>query len=143
MKPEHRHELKENELAEWVTNLPQWFKQNQRIIIYVSIFVVLIGGYWIWYRYQKNVIAVRRDAEFAQLFSRLSATKQQILSSHASGLDISPELKNIAQQFAVASQNARTPQSSALALIEQADTLRTQLLYMFREPDLQTRTAQL
>ncbi len=28
MKSDHRHELKTNELAEWLSNLPQWAKKN-------------------------------------------------------------------------------------------------------------------
>ncbi len=29
MKAEHRHELKTNELADWIVHFPQWFKENQ------------------------------------------------------------------------------------------------------------------
>ena len=33
MKSDHRHELKTNELAEWLGNLPQWTKENLVTII--------------------------------------------------------------------------------------------------------------
>ena len=33
MKAEHRHELKTNELVEWLTNLPQWANENLTTII--------------------------------------------------------------------------------------------------------------
>ena len=45
MKAEHRHELKTNELAQWIANFPNWAKENLRMIIYVSVvLILLIGG---------------------------------------------------------------------------------------------------
>ncbi len=41
MKAEHRHELKTNELADWLGNLPQWSKDNIVSIIAVAIAIVL------------------------------------------------------------------------------------------------------
>ena len=55
MKSEHRHELKTNELAEWIGNLPQWARENRRMIIYVSVVAVLVIGSASWYWYNKNV----------------------------------------------------------------------------------------
>ena len=61
MKSEHRHELKTNELAEWLNNFPQWAKQNYRTIIYVTVVVVAIIAAYFWKNYQKNVVAVRKQ----------------------------------------------------------------------------------
>ncbi len=33
MKSEHRHELKTNELAEWIANFPTWAKENAKVLI--------------------------------------------------------------------------------------------------------------
>jgi len=44
MKAEHRHELKTNELAEWIANLPQWARDNGRMVIYLSVVAVLVIG---------------------------------------------------------------------------------------------------
>ncbi|MBA7624503.1 hypothetical protein ES703_31912 [subsurface metagenome] len=44
MKSKHRHDLKTNELAEWIGNLPQWARENHRTIIYVSVVAVLVIG---------------------------------------------------------------------------------------------------
>ena len=44
MKSDHRHELKTNELAEWLRNLPEWTKENLvTIIIVVVVVAVLVG----------------------------------------------------------------------------------------------------
>jgi len=41
MKAEHRHELKTNELAEWIAGLPEWTRKHLIIIIIVLVVVVL------------------------------------------------------------------------------------------------------
>ncbi|MCJ7728616.1 MAG: hypothetical protein MUO27_01860, partial [Sedimentisphaerales bacterium] len=61
MRAEHRHELKTNELAEWLNNLPIWAKQNLRIIIYVSAVVVIVAVSYLYHRYQKTVVAGREQ----------------------------------------------------------------------------------
>ena len=53
MKSEHRHELKTNELAQWIADFPQWAKKNMRTIIYVVVVVVVVLAYYGWYGYQK------------------------------------------------------------------------------------------
>ena len=55
MKSEHRHELKTNELAEWLGNFPQWAKENLRMIIYVTVVIVAVAGVYVWNNYQKNL----------------------------------------------------------------------------------------
>ena len=59
MKAEHRHELKTNELAEWIANLPQWASDNLGMIILVFLVVVLLpaGAYTYWHR--KNVKSIQ------------------------------------------------------------------------------------
>ena len=42
MKSDHRHELKTNELAEWLGNLPEWTKENLVTIIAVVVVVVVV-----------------------------------------------------------------------------------------------------
>ena len=59
MKSEHRHELKTNELAEWIAHLPQWTRENLRTIIYVSVVAVLVIGSSFWYWRKRNVETVQ------------------------------------------------------------------------------------
>ena len=60
MKSKHRHELKTNELAEWIANFPQWAQENARMIIFVAVVAVLVIGLACFYWYQKNVVSVRK-----------------------------------------------------------------------------------
>ena len=56
MKSEHRHELKTNELAEWLGNLPKWTSENLTTILVVLV-VVVVGITILFLRsYNKNVV---------------------------------------------------------------------------------------
>ncbi|MHC4497601.1 MAG: hypothetical protein ACYS21_00645 [Planctomycetota bacterium] len=129
MKAEHRHELKTNELAEWIAHLPQWAKENVRIIIIVSAVVVLGAGSYFYYRYQKNVVSARRQLRLTELASQVSQGKRNILTTRATrGLDISFTLLQLADDLENFAQNAKNDQMAALALIKQAEALRSGVL---------------
>jgi hypothetical protein len=83
MKSEHRHELKTNELAEWLINFPQWAKENATTIIYVSVFVVVIAGVYFWKVYEKKAIADKAKIEFTDIVSQVSQGKTQIIQAQA------------------------------------------------------------
>ena len=42
MKSEHRHELKTNELADWIAHVPDFVRNNLRTIIGVSLIIIAI-----------------------------------------------------------------------------------------------------
>jgi tetratricopeptide (TPR) repeat protein len=129
MKSEHRHELKTNELAEWLGNLPQWTKENLITIICVSVLVIAVAGFYIWRTYTKNVIQVREHLEFTNLLNQLSASKTQVLNAHAQGRDLSFILLQPANNLGNFAQNASNDLMGAFALIKQAEALRTELHY--------------
>jgi len=131
MKSEHRHELKTNELADWIGNLPQWAKENRTAIIAVSAAIVVVVGLYIWKTYSKKV-AVQKQIELTGLISQLMGSKMQILSAQAQGKDLSYVLVQRggpADRLKIFSENANNGQMAALALIKQAEALRTELHY--------------
>lgn len=131
MKPDHRHELKTNELAEWIANFPQWAKENRTMIIGVLVIIVVVGGLYIWRIHSKNV-AIRTQIELTDLLSQLMGSKMQILSAQAQGEDISYLLVQRggpADRLKIFAQNTNNGQMAALALIKQAEALRTELHY--------------
>jgi len=135
MRAEHRHELKTNELAEWIANFPQWAKENLRMIIYISVVVVLVAGSYIFHWYRKNVESVRKQLELTRLIAQLSRGKTQILQAQARGVDISYMLIQTADALQAAAQNAKDDQMTALALIKRAEALRMELHYRFGTVD--------
>jgi hypothetical protein len=127
MKPEHRHELKTNELAEWLNNLPQWAHENLTTIIYVSVIACLVLIYSFWYYYQKNTASVKKQFEFTRLIRRLPYERRQILQAQSQGVDISYTLIQTADNLQAAAQNTKDDLAAASALIKGADILRMEL----------------
>jgi len=128
MKSEHRHELKTNELAEWLSNLPQWAKENIMTIIVILAVIVAALAFYIRYRYSKGLVA-EEQLEFTGLLNQLSASKMQVLGAQAQGRDLSFILLQPANSLGNFAQNAESDQMAALALIKQAEALRTELHY--------------
>jgi len=129
MKAEHRHELKTNELAEWITEFPQWAKKNLKSIIYLALLVVVVVGIYIYNWHKKNVVLVQRDIELTKQVARVSNQKTQIIQSQAQGVDISYTLLDTAKNLQVIGENEKNNQMAALALIKQAEALRMELHY--------------
>jgi hypothetical protein len=129
MKSEHRHELKTNELAEWLGNLPQWTKDNLTTILVVVAVVVAGATFLIWRSYNKNVVQVRGHLEFSNLLDQLSASKLQVLNAQGQGQDLSFILLQPANSLGNFAQNTSNNRMAALALIKQAEALRTELHY--------------
>jgi tetratricopeptide (TPR) repeat protein len=130
MKSDHRHELKTNELAEWLSNLPQWTKENLKTIIIVSVLVVAVASLYIWRTYTKNVLQVREELEFTNLLNQLSTSKMQVRNAQMQGRDLSFILiQQPANNLGNFAQNAKNDRMAALALIKKAEALRTELHY--------------
>lgn len=145
MKSEHRHELKTNELAEWLVNLPQWTKENLTTILVILAVVVVGVTFLIWRSYNKNIVLVRENLEFSNLLNQLSAIESQIPGAQAEGRDLSFQLIPAADSLGSFAQNTSNSRMAALALIKQAEALRTELHYrpgLISEQDLTDRVNQ-
>ena len=78
MRAEHRHDLKTNELAQWMSTLPELLQQNLTTILLVSVVVVAVVAYYLYYRYQTTVVTKRDQIAVIGLLSQLSGQKAQI-----------------------------------------------------------------
>jgi len=128
MKPDHRHELKTNELAEWLNNLPQWAKENSITIICISAVIIGIATFYIWRIYSGREVA-RKQLELSDLISQLFDSQMQILGAQAQGRDLSFILLQPADNLRVFARNTDDDQMAAFALIKQAEALRMELHY--------------
>jgi len=129
MKAEHRHELKTNELAEWIANFPQWTKENRKTIIYLLVVTIVVIGSAFWHWYAKNIESAKKQLYLTKLISQLPQSKAQILQAQAQGIDVSYMLLQIADNLEAAAQNAKNDQMTAFALVKRAEVLRTELHY--------------
>lgn len=143
MKSEHRHQLKTNELAEWIGNFPQWARENLRMIIGVSVVAILVIASGTYYWYRKNVEQVRKQLEFAGLITKLSQSKTQILQANARGIDYSFILLQSADDLRTLARNANDDQMAAFALIKRAEALRAELHYRAGTISKQDLTSQI
>ncbi|MHC4121058.1 MAG: tetratricopeptide repeat protein [Planctomycetota bacterium] len=129
MKSEHRHELKTNELAEWLGNLPQWTKENLVTIIIVSVAVIVLAGVYVWRGYSKNVLQARERVDFTRLVNQVSVAKMQIVQGREQDRDLSFALLQPAKALEAFAQGTKSKPMAALALIKQAQALRAELHY--------------
>jgi tetratricopeptide (TPR) repeat protein len=144
MRAEHRHELKTNELALWLANLPQWAAKNVRIITYVTVAVVLALGALFYHHYQKKVVAVRVQANMTALLAQLPQAESQIAQAASQGMDSSYTLLQPVGELQNIAQNSGQNVVAAIALIKAAQILRTELLFRqgaVSRQDLETQTA--
>jgi tetratricopeptide (TPR) repeat protein len=129
MRAEHRHELKTNELAEWLFNLPDWAQKNLRTIIYVTVVVVLVLGTFFYQRYQKTVVAAREQAAVTGLIAQIPMQESQIAEAASQGTDASYTLLQAANELKNFAQNSRQEAIKALALVKEAQILRAELQF--------------
>ncbi len=143
MKSEHRHELKTNELAEWLGNLPQWTKENLMTILVVLAMIFAAVIFLFWRTYTKNVVQAREHLEFSNLLNQLSSGKLQVLNAQGQGRDLSFILLQPANSLGNFAQNTGNNRMAALALIKQAEALRTELHYRPGSISVQDLTKQI
>jgi len=129
MKADHRHELKTNELAEWIANLPQWAKENQTTIIGVIAVIVAAGGIYFWRFYRKDVMSVERQLRLTGISNQLALGKMQVLQAQSEGRDLSFILLQPAENLKAFAQETKDDQMAAFALIKRAEALRSELHY--------------
>jgi tetratricopeptide (TPR) repeat protein len=143
MKAKHRHELKTNELAEWLANLPKWAKENLRMIIYLSVVAVLVFTVWIWKVYQKNIVSANERLRFSRLLGEFSQNRISTLQQQREGFDASYMLIQTADKLRNFARDTEQPDMAALAFIKSAEALRTELHYRMGSVDNQTVGSQI
>ena len=131
MRAEHRHELKTNELAEWIGSLPEWAKQHQRTIFYVSLVVVVGAAYYFYYQYQNKVVAKREQGALTNLIAQIPMQKEQIARVQSAGQDRSFELLQMASALENIANESKQDTIAALAFIKEAEILRSELHLRF------------
>jgi tetratricopeptide (TPR) repeat protein len=132
MDSEHRHELKQNELARIVSELPDMIrhlptliKENLWttccvVIIIVAIFMWIgkLGG-------DSYVRNVQKQAELTSYYQSIDTAKAKLQSGEG---DFSV-ITNSVESIQAAAKNAETAGHEAIALIEAADGIRSGLHY--------------
>ncbi|MBP8303994.1 MAG: hypothetical protein KBE04_07705 [Phycisphaerae bacterium] len=129
MKSDHRHELKSNELAQWIADLPEWARQNSRTILITCGVVVALVLAYAWYHYEKNVASVNRRVQFSEMANQLYAHKRQAAQGGTQGQDLAFTLLQSADSLGQFAGKSRDRAASALAHLKRAEAIRAELHY--------------
>ena len=129
MKADHRHELKTNELAEWLAHFPEWAKENRTNLILAGVVILAAIAVYFFRFYRKDVVVTREHVQLTGLISQLPNQKRAAVQAAAQGTDQSMALVSIAQDLQDFAASARDDRLAALALIKRAETLRAELHY--------------
>ena len=143
MKAEHRHELKTNDLALWLGNLPNWANQNLRTVTYVLVVVVLVLASFFYYRYQKTAVAEREQNNLTAIVSQLPQQKAFIAQKQLENQDNAYMLFQLTDELDRIAKNASNDAIAATALIKSAEVLRTELHFRFGAISQQDITTQI
>ena len=144
MKAKHRHELKTNELAEWIGNLPEWAKANYVMIIIVCVAAVAAAGSYFYFGYQRRAVTAREQLRLTELVRRVGLVRADIIGARQSrGMDISYMLLQVAEELGTFARRAKDEGRAALALIERGKALRAELHYRSGTVSKQELTTQI
>jgi hypothetical protein len=127
MKSEHRHELKTNELADWIAHLPEWASQNRTTIAAVAAVIVVAIVVYFWSFYRRDVISVQKQTRLTGLLTQLQQQTDNVARAAMRGEDQSYVLLPTADELQQFAQDASDDNVAALALIERGKTLRAEL----------------
>ncbi|UCD50329.1 MAG: tetratricopeptide repeat protein [Phycisphaerales bacterium] len=142
MKSDHRHELKTNELADWLTHFPEWARENRTTLIGAGVVVVLlIGVYFV--RFYRMDVDVRHHVRLTNLVTQVPAQKRVIAQAASQGTDQSIKLLPVAQDLEDFAQSIGNDRLGALALIKRGEALRAELHYRLAEPSREEVTKQI
>ena len=133
MKADHRHELKTNELADWLAHFPEWAQENRTTLIGAGVVVVLlIAVYFV--RFYRADAGVRHHIQLTNLVTQVPAQKRQIAQAATQGADQSLVLLPVAQDLENFAGATGDDRMAAMALIKRAEALRAELHYRRTEP---------
>ena len=143
MKSDHRHELKTNELADWMAHFPEWAKQNRTNLILVAVVIIAAVAVYFWSFYRRDVVSVRNQARLTSLVTQVPQQISSIARAAMQNTEQSYVLLPIAQDLQEFAQSTSNDDMAALALIERAEALRAELHYRLADVSREELTKQI
>jgi hypothetical protein len=143
MKSDHRHELKTNELADWVAHFPEWARENRTNLIAAgAIVVVALLVYFVSF-YRGNVASVRSRTRLTSLVEEVPQKINQIANAASQNQDQSYVLLQPQQDLLNFAETTSDNNMAALALIERGVALRAELHYRLNDVSRDDLTKQI
>jgi predicted negative regulator of RcsB-dependent stress response len=125
MKSQRRHDLSTNELADWMANIPEWWEQNGRIVMYAAVAAILVVAVW-YFTTARAASARNLEAQkLNEMLYTLETFKYRMAQSQETRAEFSNQTILLAAQFKSFADTATNPNAAALALIKSAEAIRT------------------
>lgn len=143
MEPGHRHELKTNELADWIAHLPGFLRRNWVQVVGAALIIIGLLVVPVLKRARHNA-ALNRQTETTQLIQRIAQEKVTVVRNQSTGiLEIQSQLLVVANSLEAVADKAKNPYPAALALIKRGEALRADLHYQSGGVERSTVVAQI
>ncbi len=125
MRSDHRHELKTNELADWLMHFPEWAEKNRTTLMVAGAVVIVILGIYIARLFRGETAATRNQVQLTGLIGDLTREKNIAGRAPEKFLGFSTTAAALGD-FAGRVGDSRM---SAFALIKRGEALRADLHY--------------
>ncbi len=143
MKSDHRHELKTNELADWLTHLPAWAQQNRTNLLAVAAVIVLAIIVYFWSFYRSHVVSVRNQERLTLLVSQVPEKINEAMRASMENKDQSLALASVQEDLKEFADDLSDDNMAALALIKRGEAIRAELHLRLADAGRDELTAQI
>jgi tetratricopeptide (TPR) repeat protein len=126
MKSDHRHELKSNELADWLANFPEWARQNQKNIMAVAAVLVVAVLIYFWSFYRREVVSARNQERLTLLVAQVPQRINEAMRAASQNGDQSMALGSLAEDLKEFAGDISNDNMGALALVKRGEAIRAE-----------------
>lgn len=125
MDAEHRHELKSNELADWIAHIPQYIKEHPNQVIGVALILIALVT-WPLFSNMRDQSDVLEQAEVVSMIDM--ADQARVAAASPEQADAATQsLTAVAQSLQEEAEKTDNPNLAAMALIKRGNALRADL----------------
>ena len=129
MDSEHRHELKRNELADWIAHFPEYVRKNYMQVI--GVILIIIGVFlWLFWTPIKGKFVDTGQQKQAQMTKSLEQVSISKVASIRADMGAMPDSFLVAAgKLETEADEADNPLAKAFLLIKRGEALRSDLHY--------------
>ncbi|MGE5296764.1 MAG: tetratricopeptide repeat protein [Solirubrobacterales bacterium] len=127
MRSDHRHELKSNELADWLANIPDWAQENRKNILTVAAVIVVAILLYVWVFHHGKVVAARNQERLTLLVTQVPQRINEAMRASAQNGDQTLALSSLGEDLKEFAGDISNDNMAALALIKRGETIRAEL----------------
>lgn len=129
MDAEHRHELKQNDLVEWITHFPEYARQNTMQMVGAVLIILGVISWLFWPSMKGSVDNSKLDKQ-ARVTSSLEQVSDGKLKIARGDMDAAPDsLLLTASTLETEANQTKDPVAKAFILIKRGEALRSDLHY--------------